>query len=115
MSEADPCCSAGQAPRRPRRPQQDGTARALKAYKGVWVFIEHDRGQVHSVSWELMGEARKLADKLGVELSRRRARRPDEPLELARGRGLRFGADHAYIDATTRCSRATATSPSPRA
>ena len=20
----------------------------LKAYKGVWVFIEHDRGQVHS-------------------------------------------------------------------
>ena len=22
----------------------------LKVYKGVWVFIEHDRGQVHSVS-----------------------------------------------------------------
>ena len=32
----------------------------LKAYKGVWVFIEHDRGHVHSVSWELVGEARKL-------------------------------------------------------
>src|SRR5665811_1938263 len=36
----------------------------LKAYKGVWVFIEHDRGHVHSVSWELLGEARKLADTL---------------------------------------------------
>lgn len=39
----------------------------LKAYQGVWVFIEHDRGHVHPVSWELMGEARKLADKLGAE------------------------------------------------
>ncbi|MDZ4130661.1 MAG: electron transfer flavoprotein subunit alpha, partial [Hydrogenophaga sp.] len=37
----------------------------LKAYKGVWVFVEHVRGHVHSVSWELLGEARKLADPLG--------------------------------------------------
>ena len=41
----------------------------LKAYKGVWVFIEHDRGHVHSVSWELMGQARRLADTLGVDVS----------------------------------------------
>lgn len=41
----------------------------LKAYQGVWVFIEHERGEVHPVSWELLGEGRKLADKLGVELS----------------------------------------------
>lgn len=41
----------------------------LKAYKGVWVFIEHERGEVHPVSWELLGEGRKLADRLGVELS----------------------------------------------
>jgi len=41
----------------------------LKAYKGVWVFIEHERGEVHPVSWELLGEGRKLADQLGVELS----------------------------------------------
>ena len=38
----------------------------LKAYKGVWVFIEHDRGHVHSVSWELLGEARKLAMAYGL-------------------------------------------------
>jgi electron transfer flavoprotein alpha subunit len=41
----------------------------LKAYQGVWVFIEHERGEVHPVSWELLGEGRKLADKLGVTLS----------------------------------------------
>jgi electron transfer flavoprotein alpha subunit len=39
------------------------------AYKGVWVFIEHERGHVHSVSWELLGEGRKLANQLGVELA----------------------------------------------
>lgn len=41
----------------------------LKAYKGVWVFIEHEQSQVHPVSWELLGEGRKLADKLEVPLS----------------------------------------------
>jgi len=41
----------------------------LKAYQGVWVFIEHEQSQVHPVSWELLGEGRKLADKLGVDLS----------------------------------------------
>lgn len=41
----------------------------LAGYKGVWVFVEHERGQVHPVSWELLGEGRKLADMLGVELA----------------------------------------------
>lgn len=41
----------------------------FKAYRGVWVFIELERGQVHPVSWELMGEGRRLADTLGVALS----------------------------------------------
>ena len=40
----------------------------LKAYQGVWVIVEQERGQAHSVSWELVGEARKLADKLGTEV-----------------------------------------------
>ena len=37
--------------------------------KGVWVFIEQIRGNVQSVSYELLGEGRRLADKLGTELS----------------------------------------------
>lgn len=38
-------------------------------YKGVWVYVEHERGMVHPVSWELMGKGRKLADTLGVTLT----------------------------------------------
>src|SRR5215471_12320063 len=41
----------------------------FKAYKHVWVFVEQERGQVHPVSWELMGAGRKLADKLKVDLA----------------------------------------------
>ena len=41
----------------------------FKAYKHVWVFIEHEHGAVHPVSRELLGEGRKLADKLGVDLA----------------------------------------------
>jgi electron transfer flavoprotein alpha subunit len=40
----------------------------LKAYRHVWVFIEYEHGEIHGVSLELLGEGRKLADKLGVEL-----------------------------------------------
>lgn len=70
---------------------------ALKAYKGVWVFIEHDRGHVHSVSWELVGEARKLADTLGCEVSAVLLGGPDEPLEKFAAEAFTFGADKAYI------------------
>ena len=38
------------------------------AYKDVWVFIEHERGKVSGVSFELLGEGRKLADGLGCKL-----------------------------------------------
>ncbi len=41
----------------------------FKSYKHVWVFIEFEHGAVHPVSFELLGEGRKLADKLGVELA----------------------------------------------
>ncbi|WP_207707050.1 electron transfer flavoprotein subunit alpha/FixB family protein [Heliorestis acidaminivorans] len=36
---------------------------------GIWVYIEQEKGQVAPVSWELMGEGRRLADKLGTSLS----------------------------------------------
>lgn len=37
-------------------------------FRGVWVFVEQMEGVAAPVSWELMGEGRKLADKLGDEL-----------------------------------------------
>jgi len=69
----------------------------LKAYKGVWVFIEHDRGAVHPVSWELLGEGRKLADTLGVSLSGVVMGGPDEPLESYAREAYTFGAENCYI------------------
>lgn len=41
----------------------------LEEYQGVWVFIEQNSGEVESVSLELLGAGRKLADKLGVPLA----------------------------------------------
>ena len=69
----------------------------LKAYKGVWVFIEHDRGHVHTVSWELMGEARKLADKLGVSVSGVLMGGPADPLESYAQEAYAYGADRCYL------------------
>lgn len=45
-----------------------GPARDLSAYRDVWVFCEQKRGAVQSIAFELLGEGRKLADKLGVKL-----------------------------------------------
>lgn len=69
----------------------------LKCYKGVWVFIEHDRGAVHQVSWELLGEGRKLADMLGVTLSGVLLGGPDEDLDAFARDAFTFGADSCYI------------------
>ncbi|MBI2251335.1 MAG: electron transfer flavoprotein subunit alpha, partial [Armatimonadetes bacterium] len=40
----------------------------LSAYKGVWVFCEQKKGIIQSVAYELLGEGRKLADKLNTYL-----------------------------------------------
>lgn len=40
----------------------------LSGYKDVWVFCEQKKGVIQSISFELLGEGRKLADKLGVKL-----------------------------------------------
>nr|WP_215830207.1 electron transfer flavoprotein subunit alpha/FixB family protein [Pelorhabdus rhamnosifermentans] len=40
-----------------------------KDYKGVWVFVEHQKGLARGVAHELLGEGRILADKLGEELA----------------------------------------------
>lgn len=74
----------------------------LKAYRGVWVFIEHDRGQVNPVSWELLGEGRKLADTLGGTLSGVLLGGPDESLDAFAKEAWAYGADTCYVvrDAT---------------
>ncbi len=44
-------------------------AETLEGYRGLWVFAEQRGGQIQEVAFELLGEGRILADKLGVELS----------------------------------------------
>lgn len=41
----------------------------LGEYRGVWVFIEQMEGEVAPVSWELLGEAQKLARHLDCEIA----------------------------------------------
>lgn len=70
---------------------------SLAGYKGVWVFIEHERGTVHSVSWELLGEGRKLADKLGVELAGVVMGAPGIQTRHFCEEAYRYGADLCYL------------------
>ncbi|NBC33616.1 MAG: electron transfer flavoprotein subunit alpha [Alphaproteobacteria bacterium] len=69
----------------------------LKAYKGVWVFIELERGRVHPVSWELMGEAGKLAEALNVEVGAVLIGPADGSVEAAAQEAFTYGADVAYL------------------
>jgi electron transfer flavoprotein alpha subunit len=69
----------------------------FRDYKHVWVFIEQERGEVHPVSWELLGAGRKLADKLGVELAGVVLGGPGEATQHAVSEAFRYGADLAYL------------------
>jgi electron transfer flavoprotein alpha subunit len=42
---------------------------ASEGYSGVWVFAEQRGGNLKAVSYELVTEGRKLADKLGTHLA----------------------------------------------
>ncbi|OGW84952.1 MAG: electron transfer flavoprotein subunit alpha [Omnitrophica bacterium RIFCSPLOWO2_01_FULL_45_10] len=40
----------------------------LSAYKDVWVFCEQKKGKIQTIAFELLGEGKRLAKKLGVKL-----------------------------------------------
>jgi electron transfer flavoprotein alpha subunit len=69
----------------------------FRAYKHVWVFIEMERGVVHPVSFELLGEGRRLADKLGVELAGVVLGAPGEEVKQAAKESFAHGADLVYL------------------
>lgn len=91
-------------PSRPAAPQAAGRASTkkelpehFKGYKHVWVFIEQERGQVHPVSWELMGAGRKLAEKLKVELAAVVVGPISDETRAVVGEAFCYGADLAYL------------------
>lgn len=68
----------------------------LLAYRGVWVFIENERGHVHPVSWELMGQGRQLAEQLQVELCAVVMGAPGAELDALCESAFHYGADRCY-------------------
>lgn len=66
----------------------------LQEYRGVWVFVEQTGGTAHPVSWELLGCGRRLAEKLGCELSALVLGSGVEPLVR---QAAAYGADMVYL------------------
>ncbi|MFA5042676.1 MAG: electron transfer flavoprotein subunit alpha [Kiritimatiellia bacterium] len=66
----------------------------LSAYRDVWVFAEQKDGHIQSITYELLGEGRKLADQLGMKLCAALLghRMADQTAELTRR-----GADRVYL------------------
>ena len=85
-------------------PQAGGSRASMKKelperfrdHKHVWVFIEMERGVGHPVSFELLGEGRKLADQLGVELGGVVMGAPGEDVRNAAKEAFVYGADVVY-------------------
>ena len=48
--------------------KEAGEKKSLSAYKDVWVFCEQKKGIIQPIAYELLGEGKKLAKKLGVNL-----------------------------------------------
>ncbi len=51
------------------KPQPTCILPDIKNYKGIWVFIEQKNGKIQSISYELLGKAHELAQKLNCEVS----------------------------------------------
>jgi len=67
---------------------------SLDAYKGVWVFAEQRDGKVMNIAFELLGEGKKLAQALGVELS---AVLIGDKVEGGAKELFAYGADVVYL------------------
>lgn len=63
-------------------------------YRGVMVFIEQRGGTAKPVSWQLLGEGRRLADKLDVRLI---ALVMGDGVERLAQEALYYGADQVYL------------------
>lgn len=64
------------------------------AYRGILVFVEQRAGEAKGVSWQLLGEGRKLADKLEVPLM---AVVIGHDVQRLASEALYYGADQTYL------------------
>jgi electron transfer flavoprotein alpha subunit/NAD-dependent dihydropyrimidine dehydrogenase PreA subunit len=64
------------------------------AYSGVWVWVEQFQGKAAGISWEMMGQGRLLADRLGTTLS---ACVLGEDVEGVAHEAIAYGADRVFL------------------
>lgn len=72
----------------------DARAHKLEDYEGVWTFVEQHEGTIANVSFEMISEARKLADQLGTHVGAVILGHNIKPLV---GQCFAYGADNAYV------------------
>lgn len=63
-------------------------------YNGVWVWVEQFQGRAASISWEMMGQGRILADRLGTTLT---ACVLGENVEGVAKEAIAYGADRVFL------------------
>ena len=68
----------------------------VSGYKNVWIFIEHEQGKVSNVSFELLGQGRKLADDLGCQLCGMLLSGSEEAEGFAQ-KAFAYGAEKVYV------------------
>jgi electron transfer flavoprotein alpha subunit len=66
----------------------------ISAYRGVWVWVEQFRGEAGSISWEMAGQGRKLADQLGTTLT---ACVLGHNVEHIAHEAIAYGADRVFL------------------
>ncbi len=90
MSDA-PRPAASRANTRKQLPEK------FKSYRHVWVFVEFEHNRIHPVSLELLGEGRKLANRLNVELVGVLIGGDRAKLAVAAAQCHEYGADLVYL------------------
>jgi len=63
-------------------------------YRGVWVWVEQFQGQAGSISWEMMGQGRRLAQDLGVPLT---ACVLGHNVQHIAAQAIAYGADRVFL------------------
>jgi electron transfer flavoprotein alpha subunit len=76
----------------------------LDTYEGVWFWVEQFEGRAGSISWEMAGKGRQLADQLGVALT---ACVLGSDVEHIAQEAIAYGADRVFLveDPTLRTYR----------
>lgn len=75
-------------------PEIGEPAADLSSYQGVWVWVEQFAGEAGSISWEMAGKGRDLADQLGTQLT---ACVLGENAESIARQAIAYGADRVIL------------------